>query len=244
MKKLLTSLVTVASFASLANADFARIEIGAGAWSQEPSGVISATASGFTGKDTSTESSQAQAYVWAIVKHPLPIIPNLRLEYSGIESDGEITGSFKKFNVTTGATTSFKLTQHDIIPYYNILDNTFWLTLDLGLDLRVMDMTYTASGSSVENNEAIVLPLLYVRTRFQLPITELGLEADVKYASYDSNTIYDARVKVDYTFDIFPVIQPAIEVGYRVQHIETNEGEDAKINMDFAGIYVGLMLRF
>jgi len=251
MKKLLSALVCAACLASVASADFARIEVGAGMWMQTPSGDITYTDGTIPASDVSDEKSQNQFYLWALVKHPIPIVPNLRLEYTGIESTGKATGSFKNFTATA-ADTSFKVTEYDIIPYYNLLDNTFWVTVDVGLDIKIMEIDYTAEGvvplvgsaTVYKDSITVPLPLLYLRARTEIPMTEIGLEADVKYISYDSNTVYDVRVKVDYTLDFIPIIQPAIELGYRIQKIETNDGEDAKINMDFAGVYAGLMLRF
>jgi len=245
MKKTLMTLALGAILTTIASADFARIEMGIGAWIQTPSGDITYADSGVTGSDTSKKNEESQAYVWALVKHPVPIIPNLRLEYVGVKSEGEATGTFKNFTAVAGDT-SLEIIQYDIIPYYNLLDNTFWLTLDLGVDLKVMNITYEAPSTvgSYSSTESVALPLVYLRTRVEIPMTELGFEADVKYISYNSNTMYDVRVKVDYTFDITPVIQPGIEIGYRIQHIETDESEDAQIDMNFAGIYAGLMMRF
>ena len=89
------------------------------------------------------------------------------------------------------------------------------------------------------------VPLLYARARVQIPSTDLGLEADIKYITTGDSTVYDARAKVDYTLKFVPVIQPALEVGYRVQKIDIDEDSiDAKLDIDFSGVYAGLMVRF
>lgn len=253
MKKILTALTCAGLMATAAHADFGRIEMGVGAWAQTPSGDISYTKSGANGLDKSKESQETQPYIWALLKHPVPVIPNIRLEYTSIKNTGTATGTFKEFTAS-GGKTSLEMTQFDVIPYYNILDNTAWITLDVGLDLKVTQMKYEADGvtipgvvsTSYSDSASVVIPLLYVRGRVEIPATNIGLEADVKYVSYNANIIYDARAKVDYTLDIFPVIQPAIELGYRVQKIklEDDSAGDAKADLDFAGVYVGVMLRF
>lgn len=253
MKKILTALACASLMAATANADVARVEMGVGAWAQSPSGEISYTDSGANGLDKSDESQETQAYVWALLKHPVPVIPNLRLEYVNIKNSGAATGTFKEFTAS-GGKTSLEMTQFDVIPYYNIIDNTAWITLDLGLDLKVTQMKYQADGvvipgvasTSYSDSATVVIPLLYVRGRVEIPATNIGLEADVKYVSYNANTIYDARAKVDYTLDIFPVVQPAIEVGYRVQKIklEDDSAGSAKADLNFAGLYAGIMLRY
>ncbi len=256
MKKILTTLAVGAMLATVASADFGRIEMGAGAWQQTPSGAMTFTDVA-TASDTSTEKESTSAYAWMLIKHPIPILPNIRLEYASIESTGTATGTFEDFDIPTTSATTLSMTQYDVIPYYNILDNTGWVTLDLGLDLKVIEMDYTANSVDIgpvlntqyTDSETIVIPLVYARVRVEIPATNIGLESDVKYITYDDSTIYDARVKVDYTFDIFPVIQPAIEVGYRVQKFDLSDdgdtaGTTAKMDMEFSGVYAGVMLRF
>ena len=259
MKKILTTLAVGAMLATAASADMGRVEMGVGAWQQTPSGVISYTdALGIEATDTSKEVEETSAYVWMLIKHPIPILPNIRLEYVNVDSTGTAEGKFEDFDVPTTSTTALSMTQYDIIPYYNILDNTGWVTLDLGLDIKVIEVDYQANGV-IDNNtllpinytesETIAIPLVYVRARVEIPGTNIGLETDGKYITYDDSTVYDVRVKVDYTLDFIPVIQPAIEVGYRVQKIDLSDdgdtaGTTAKFDMEYSGVYAGLMVRF
>lgn len=232
MKKLLATLACGFALASTLNADFVRAEIGAGMW------ISSATGNPDKGAATQTkadEKENAQPYVWAFVKHPVPIVPNLRLEYVNVKS-----GTLNAANVSTNVDISY--TQFDVIPYYNLLDNTFWITLDIGLDLKSISAKEDATLTNT--TDSLVLPLGYARARVQIPATGFGVEADVKYISFDDNTVYDARGKVDYTFNFIPFVQPAIEVGYRVQKFETKELLGKKMSLDFAGVYAGLFLRF
>ena len=252
MKKVLTSLVCALILASTASADIARVEMGAGAWMQTPSGGITYTDAGAIGSDISSEKEELSPYVWMLIKHPIPVVPNLRVEYVSLANTGTATGTFEDFTASGGKTT-LDMTQFDIIPYYNILDNTAWITLDLGIDLKIIDVDYKAEGvtivgsldTSYSETAAVVIPLVYARARVEIPTTNVGLESDLKYISNGSSTVYDARVKVDYTFDVSPLVQPALEIGYRVQKIDIDEQDvNGKMDLEFAGIYAGLMLRF
>lgn len=249
MKKIITSVALLGALASTLSADFLRIEMGGGAWMATPETSMTYEDALSDGSDISNEAQdEIQGYVWALVKHPVPVVPNLRVEYSSVMSEGVANGNFKFFpDVTFNDTASnIELTQYDVIPYYNILDNTFWVSLDLGLDIKLIDTAYTATTTSESylEEESVLLPLLYVRTRFQVPTTGLGVEADVKYISYDDSTVSDIRVKVDYTFEFTPLIQPGIELGYRMEKIEIISDEKLKADFDFSGVYAGLMLRF
>ena len=268
MKKLLSTLAVAVTFVNVASADFARVEMGVGAWMQTPSGKIGysyttppvlGVSTTTTIDDVSNGNAQTGGYVWALVKHPIPVVPNLRLEYVSAVSEGNYVGSIKtsagasvpatSTSIPTGSSTStLEMTQIDVIPYYNILDNTFWVTVDLGLDVKIIELNYTSQGVDVieavgVDMAGLVLPLGYVRARVQAPMMNFGFEADVKYISYDGNTISDVRAKVDYTFDFIPVIQPAIEVGYRIQSFDVSDS-GFSIKNDYAGVYAGMMLRF
>ena len=261
MKKILISLACVASMASIANADMARIEMGIGGWNATSSGGASytdtRTLSLVNGTYKSNENDSNNMYAWMLIKHPIPVLPNLRLEYANMEDDGLVSGEFKDFASSAPVDTpaTLEMTQFDIIPYYNILDNTAWLTLDLGLDIKIQETKYSVSTKSVHgvayegynDNATLVLPMLYGRLRMEVPATGIALETDVKYVTYDGSTVYDARVKVDYTFDLGMFVDPALELGYRVQKfdIDYEDGSDhTTSDLKFAGIYAGLMLRF
>jgi len=178
------------------------------------------------------------------------------LEYVNMDDSGTATGQFKNFYAPGTSNTTLSMKQYDIIPYYNILDNTAWITLDIGVDFKVTDIVYEAKnvevvpGSSLlttySDSDRVIIPLLYLRTRLELLGTDIGLEADGKFISYDDSNIYDIRVKVDYTLDFIPIIQPAIEVGYRTQKIDlANESAgDAEVNLEYSGVYAGIFFRY
>jgi outer membrane protein len=253
MKKIISSIAIASVLASVVNADLSRIEMGVGGWNQKPSGTIKYTNAALTGTYTSSETKKSSLYAWMLIKHPLPIIPNLRLEYASVEDKGTLNGSFKDFSTIGTTTGSFEVKQYDIIPYYNLLDNLAWLTLDLGVDIKVLDGKFQAQGVNIygvgtgnySDSASLALPMGYARARVEIPSTNIGLESDVKYITYRGSTLSDIRVKIDYTFDISPVVQPALEVGYRTQNyaIETND-DKTKFDLKFSGIYAGLMVRF
>ena len=256
MKKLTTTLALAAAITTAANADFTRIEMGVGGWDENPKGYITYTDtnSGAYGRYDSDEKSHTSTYAWLLVKHPIPIIPNIRLEYVKIDDNGKVSGQFEDFTTGGLQDASFTMNQYDIIPYYNILDNTLWTTIDLGVDVKVLDTTFEAKGVTINNlgtigdysdKKTVAVPMGYVRARVQIPATGLGVEGDVKYITYSGSTFSDVRIKADYTFDITPVIQPGIEVGYRRQKLDLESSDNkTKVNMTFDGVYAGVMLRF
>ena len=247
MNKILSVLAFSAVLASISYADMTRVEMGAGAWMQTPSGTANYNAL-LGGSDTLDKDQKLEPYVWLLIKHSIAIVPNLRLEYSTIEATGNPVGNWGGTAFTSGAKSTLDITQYDIIPYYNLLDNTAWITLDIGLDVKLIDANYEASEATLttySNKENIVIPLGYLRVRVEIPRTNIGIEGDVKYVSYGSSRFSDMRAKIDYTFDISPIVQPAIEVGYRQEEIKIDDSSaNIKTDLTFSGIYAGVMLRF
>lgn len=252
MKKILNTLVVFVLLTSAVNADLIRIESGIGAWNSKSSGAVTYTANSATASDNSAKKSSTDPYLWVLFKHPTPVVPNMRVEYTTFTSKGIASGSFKNFTASASPT-QLDSKQIDLVAYYNLLDNTAWTTLDLGLDIKGIDASYSAqnvtltqgSGNIYSDSKTIILPLLYVRARVEVPSTDVAFEADLKYVEYSSSSLYDARLKIDYTLDVLPAIDPAIELGYRVQSINVDEDSLAgKVDLEFSGFYAGLMMRF
>ncbi len=246
MKKILTSLVVGAILATVANADLSRIEMGAGSWLNTPSGggVTSSDSDRLLrldGEYQSDESASGEFYFWMLIKQPVPVVPNIRLEYTTIEDQGKTTGTHDGDSYDN-EDTDIRIRQYDLVGYYNLLDNTAWTTLDLGLDLKVISSRANIDSKDYTYKDSMVIPLLYARTRVDVPATNIGFEADVKYITDGDSTMYDIRAKVDYSFD-FAMTRPALELGYRMQKFDIDD-HGTKMDLDYGGIYAGMMLRF
>jgi len=189
MKKIVASLATLAALTSGVNADMLRVEMGGGMWMQTAKGYFQYQKDGIetfigddgtaTATDKSNEVGIDNGYMWMFIKHPVPVLPNLRVEYSTIESEGTLNVTGEMYGITSSSEptpTNLKITQMEFIPYYNLLDNTFWVTLDLGVDIKLIH--YEANGGegdvSYDEEGDIPVPLLYLRTRGQIPLTDIG----------------------------------------------------------------------
>ena len=256
MKKLLTIAAASALLATAANADIVRVEGAVGAWQSDPSGTIKyAGAEAFDVVENAGFEASTNTYAWVYIKHPLPVLPNLRLEYAdpNFSDKSKLDLSYGGKTFDAGASNELSLTEYDAVLYYNILDNTFWTTIDLGLDVKYIDGNYNISGQSggagttVRDDFSITMPLGYLRGRIQIPVTNIGIEAVARGVSYSSNKVVDAEIKIDYTMDFVPVVQPGLEIGYRYQQVKLDAdsiGIDANLDTTFEGLYAGLMVRF
>jgi outer membrane protein len=258
MSKILSGLLLAGLIGASAQADVVRVEMGAGAWQNELSGTITSGTPAVT-EDFSALNyeEETKGYAWVYIKHPVPILPNLRLEYAAVDFAGTSTQSFdyKGSTYQANAKSDLTLDQFDIIMYYNILDNTAWMTLDLGLDVKVVQAEFNAVGlEDITNNplsfnekETLPLPMGYARARVEIPGTDIGLEGNVKYMAYKESKVMDYAIKADYTLvDILPV-DVGLEVGYRFQQFDidgTDFDIDTSLDVEIDGVFVGATVKF
>jgi len=251
MNKILSGLLLAGLLGASAQADLLRLDMGAGMWNQDPDGDLQYKDAPSFSADDVGYSDEDKFYAWVNLKHPIPILPNIRLEYTPMEFSGTSNTSFT-YNgetFTIGASSTLTLDQYDAVLYYNVLDNTGWTTIDLGVDVKYIDTEFKASQSGIAVNESedLVLPMAYGRLRFEVPGTGLGLEGDIKYTKYKSSEAYDYRLKVDYSIDV-SLVDLGLEAGYRFQRINIDSEDfsslDTTGDIDISGFYAGVMVRF
>lgn len=265
ISKLCSGLLLASLFGITAQADIIRVESGAGIWQNKTSqGANTVVLSGdpiydlitnaVDGSSSDVSDTKSNPYMWIFFKHPVPLLPNFRLEYVSTESSETTSESVSYNGVSFGAntTSTLALTQYDAILYYNILDNTFWTTIDLGLDVKTIEGTFTATDSlnllnTVSNTQMITFPMAYARGRIEVPGTNLGFEGNFKYAAFGDYKAMDYLVKTDYTLvNIFPV-DVGFELGYRLQNLELSEssyGFNVTTQLQVDGLFAGAVVRF
>ena len=252
MNKVLSGLLLAGLLGASAQADVLRVEMGAGAWQNEFSGTVTSVVSPDPiTADKLGYDKETKGYAWVYIKHPVPVLPNLRLEYAAVDFSGTSTDSFTYKGDPYAVNTKSDLTldQIDVIMYYNILDNTAWTTLDLGLDVKVVDFAFNASSgvNTIAQNETLPIPMAYGRLRFEIPGVDLAIEGIAKYTAYKDSKVSDYSIKADYTLvDILPV-DVGLEVGYRFQQFDidgTDFSTETTVDIEIDGIFAGAVIRF
>ena len=96
MNKILSGFLMATVLGVSAQADALRIEMGGGVWESDLSkGTIISkdlVSSGLPDSVFTTDSlgydKEKNLYLWMFIKHPIPILPNLRLEYANVDFSG------------------------------------------------------------------------------------------------------------------------------------------------------------
>lgn len=146
------------------------------------------------------------------IQHPIPLIPNLRMDVWDLESDPSGT----------------EISHLDFTGYYGV--GLLWLGLEGGLTFRNLDMTQSGSTDSES------VPMLYLAASLGIPGTGITLAAESKsISSFDSVTISDQSFKIQYQ----PIPILGLEAGYRSIDQETNF-LDADYDGYFIGVTIDI----
>ncbi|QIL88617.1 TIGR04219 family outer membrane beta-barrel protein [Microbulbifer sp. SH-1] len=201
-------------------------------------------------------------FIQAALEHPIPLIPNILLAHSKIETNGsteitdEVTFDDETFRAYSTVSANMSLTHTDATLYYEILDN--WVNLDLGLTARMYDGEFNATGQGGivciptvpstpcgdTQSETIelsgVLPMVYGVARFDLPFTGWSIIAQGNGTSYKGDRHTDLTAKI--RWDFVPALDFAIEAGYRSMTLDVKELDALQSDLEIKGPYLGLNL--
>lgn len=240
MKRLLLSIILTTTFTTSAFSDFIGFEAGAAYWNSSINGNIQ------KGNQTHLDLNNtlglndhdSSNYFWAIIEHPLPLLPNFKIERTNFSVSGKtnLNGSFNGNSFVINKESKLILNQTDFKFYYEILDN--WVNADIGLNFKKIDGSLEID--TLKEDISAIIPMLYLKTKFDLPFTGLSAEADLNYISYSGSKYKDFKAGLVYETDI----GFGATIGYKIQNllIEDIDGFDAKL--DIKGIYFGAFYHF
>ncbi|MGM0767399.1 MAG: TIGR04219 family outer membrane beta-barrel protein [Pseudomonadota bacterium] len=242
MRKLILAMGGAAALAApLANADVIGLGANVSYWDSDLSGDVRNGGDVVDVDNDLDLSSDSNANLNAYIEHPIPLLPNVRLNYTKIEQSGRGDVSLAGFDGVTGEVDSdLDLTQLDLTLYYEVLDN--WVNLDLGVtardldgELRVQEVAGTAAS---ETEVDAVIPMGYLAARFDLPFTGVSVGGEANVISFDGDSVYDYNA-----YGQFEVSLLQLRAGYRQMVIDYEDGDD-ELDIDLGGPFVSAGLRF
>lgn len=217
---LMAMACSAALFTSQAQADFLGFEVGAGAW------FNSMESESATGATTEFESA-TNGNFYALFEHPVPMIPNFRVNVDTIENE------VKDSSPTQIANTSFI----DALLYWEVLDTI--AEIDLGFGARMYD---GKEGLASDPDEySVDMFVAFAKAQFNLPVTGLSVGANVLIGqdSGDSKAT-DARGFVRWE----SVLGLGIEGGYRILSQELEIANNNVPTVDLDGVYLSAFFHF
>ena len=243
MKKNIVLLSLCATFALSASADTVGFEVGAAYWGAKTSGDFSYKGDTIDLEKDLGYGDKNTNFIWASFEHPVPIIPNLKIQHTSFD-ESQTTNINKVFDGKTYSgvvNSNLKLNQTDFILYYELLDN--WVNLDFGINAKYLNASVSmdsATQSASTKDLNYVVPMLYAKAKFELPLSGLSVESDISYISYDSSAFYDVKGGVSYetTFGL------GATAGYRAEKLKIDDISDFNSDIDIKGFYAGLFYHF
>ena len=244
MKKLLLGALVALLPITGMSATVLGFQAGGGTWEHDPSGYISTDVDGVGVtadlKDDLQLKEESEGYVYFVLEHPIPVIPNFKYMNTKLTSagSGTVSATFDFNGVTYSAssaiTTKLQLDTTDYIFYYEILDNV--VSLDIGLNARQIDGEATVNTDTTAFTGTI--PMLYVGAEIMLP-AGFSIVGEISTISLDENEITDTAVKLTYTTDF----NLGLEVGTRSQTY-TIDVDTVQADMEFSGVFAGVYFKF
>lgn len=226
----------------LASADVVGLGAKVTYWDSEASGQA---ASGDDEVDVENDlnlESASNTNATLYFEHPIPVLPNVRLNLTNIDEDGrgQLSSSYGPISVGTDVVSKLELQQIDLTLYYEVLDN--WVNLDLGLTARDLsgDLTIReVGGPEVSKTEVdAIVPMGYAAARFDLPLTGLSMGGEINAISYSGDSVYDFNAYGQYEISVLQ-----LQAGYRQMTIDYEDGDD-KLDVDVSGPFIGAGLTF
>ena len=249
MKILRIALLATALLApGMASADFIGFAAGAGVWKETPSGTFRKTSDNI---DIRLENDlfwkeENQSYFYATLEHPVPLLPNLRLMKTNIDHNGSgtltrsITVNGTTYTASERVTDNASFDQTDITLYWELLDNV--VSLDLGLNAKLLDLSYTVTGSSTgttSDSISATIPMLYGLVGAS-PLPGMLVSVEGTYVTYSGTTVSDFTAKIAYT----TAFHLGFEAGYRSQKYQLDDVASVVGDIRFKGPFAGVYLKF
>ncbi|MDX2368778.1 MAG: TIGR04219 family outer membrane beta-barrel protein [Colwellia sp.] len=231
--------------------------LGAHIWDVEATGSIGEK-NGTSGDVISQEfnfDDQQQGSFYIALEHPIPLIPNIKISSTVLDTDGQTNITEADFSfgnisypVNTAVDTVFDVDYVDYTFYYEIIDNDL-LTFDVGITARDIDgnisVTDDAGVLSISDEKfSAIVPMLYGSAIIGLPFTGFNVFAQGNYTGYDDSSIYDFQAGVSYAVLDNLAVDLNVELGYKVVKMEIEDIDDVYADMEFKGLYLGATVHF
>jgi outer membrane protein len=247
--KIAATILAIGMFgAGVAQADtLLGVYAGAGTWQQEYSGDASSGISKVDIEDDLAIDDDTNTVFYVALEHGVPVLPNIRAQYFNLDTIGQnvlsrdIEFNGQVFNLSDAVSTVVDLKQTDAVFYYEVLDNV--VSLDLGIAVTFLDGSIEVANSidtaSADFDE--ILPMLYAKTRADLPLSGLWVGAQVQGLSYDGNRLVEFDAQIGWESDL----GIGIEAGYRAVQLELDAFDDVNhAEIDVSGPYAAINYHF
>ncbi|WP_158965505.1 TIGR04219 family outer membrane beta-barrel protein [Paraglaciecola sp. L3A3] len=227
---------------------------GAQGWNMETTGGFS---DGGDNRDFNFED-KAQSNIYVAFEHPIPLIPNIKVQRTDMSTDGDVTleSNFnfggKLYSSNSEVNADIQLTATDIILYYEFFDNDL-ISFDFGINAKYLDGEFMVTDDKADPDRtanidfSVPVPMLYSRLALGIPFTGFGAYVEGSYLSLDDNTLTDYQAVVTYSLMENLALDVTFQVGYRAVSLELDYSDNSNnihSDLEFKGPFAGLEVHF
>jgi len=270
MKKVSLTLL-VSGTLSIATADILSLSAGAGYWQENISGYVKKgnVINYFQNKQAESDGNnntgnfglkdEKNPYVWLKFIHPIPLIPNIKLQYTKYDSTGysnHISGGeikfFENINIPvslTNAKTTQAINSYDLTLFYEFNPVIVDIEIGLGVDLwqgktKIYGKDVIGGEEKTWVDEDWIVPLPYLYGSIEtMKFFGFSFDANVKYLKISNVNHYDYQGSLKYTIDILGPVNPFLKIGYRYKELSGKDKND-KIVLKYEGAFLEIGGKF
>jgi len=239
------------AFASTTTAANPTVAFYAGAqhWNQNYEGFVRDldTATGNTRVDLQSDlglDDESGNVIYLAFEHPVPYLPNIKLQQTELEINGNSQGvdfDFDNQNFSTSIISEIDLSHTDATFYWELLDN--YVSVDVGLTARWFDgdikIRETGSNSSANEKLDAVVPLLYSGVRVDLPLNGLYASVSGNFLGTGDNSFLDYQATVGYE----SAFRFGVEAGFRRLDLDLDDVDNVEADVTVDGAFIGLFFQ-
>lgn len=233
-----------------AEAEFIGLNIGANQWAPALNG-------GYNGYESDSIElvddleleDPGQSSMVLILEHPIKALPNIKYRGHDLDSsnritlDADISLNGQTFNSGNEVTSTYDLSQNDIVLYYQLLKSR--VNLNLGVDLKSFDGQISLSGdnsASVDIDETI--PLFYLSARFDVPNSGFYVGANINTSFIDlglsDSNAQDSTIMLGYDSGN----GLGVEGGFKYFSLELDDVNSLDNDLEYDGIFLNGYFNF
>jgi len=191
--------------------------------------------------------SSSNSSMLLIIEHPFSALPNLRYQGLALESPGGAQPAAKtapSSNTGYESTTSFELSQDDIVLYYQLPGRQF--DVDLGVDLKRVagEVSYASPEATTRVDIDETIPLLYLSARYDLSNSGFYLGANINANIVDlglsKSSAQDSTIMLGYDSGT----GLGVEGGYKSYSLNLDNADSLDSNLEYDGLYLNGYFNF
>lgn len=190
-----------------------------------------------------------QSSMVLILEHPIRLLPNIRYQgldlerSSSVKLDADISLNGQTFNSGNEITSTYELSQNDIVFYYQLMKKG--IDLNLGVDLKSFAGEVSLNGinrTSIEVEETI--PLLYLSARYELPNSRFyfgaNINADFINLGLSESSAQDSTILLGYDSGN----GLGVEGGFKYFSLDLDGVDSLENELEYDGVFLNGYFNF